>query len=70
MRDAKWSSSVAVGSEEFIDNTIEDLGPLYSKRKAAGEDEQFELHEPQAPYISRSTPGREHPETANMHEWR
>ena len=69
MRDAKWSSSVAVGSEEFVDNTIEELGPLFSKRKAASEDEQYELHDPQAPYISRSTVVGEQSETTNVYEW-
>ena len=48
--------SVAVGSEEFIDNTIEELGPLFSKRKAAGEGEQYELHERQIPFNGRSIP--------------
>jgi len=62
---------LAVGSEEFIDNTMEELGPLYSRRKAAGEDEQYELHDPQTPYISRSTVVGEQLLTivTNRHNW-
>ena len=69
MRDAKWSSSVAVGSEEFIDNTMEELGPLHSRRKAAGEDEQYELHDPQKPYDSRFVPERDIEDTMNAYRW-
>ena len=69
MRDAKWSASVAVGSRKFIENTMEELGPLFSKREAAGEAEQYELHDPQEPYASRSIPTSALQQAPNAYRW-
>ena len=69
MRDNKWSESIAVGSKEFIANTKEELGPLFLNRKAAGEAEQYELHDPQEPYNSRFAPEIDVGSNMNAYEW-
>ena len=69
MRDEKWSGSIAVGSKEFIENTKEELGPLFLSRKAAGEGEQYELRERQEPFNSRSIPKIDIQGTENAYQW-
>ena len=50
VREAKWSESIAVGSEEFVDRTKDDLGIRARGRKAREIEGQFELREPEATY--------------------
>ena len=56
MRDAKWSENIAVGSKEFVEETKQELGALFESRKVEGKGEQYELHERQEPFNSRSIP--------------
>ena len=68
-REAKWSESIAVGSKEFIENTKEELRPLFLSRKAIGEGEQYELHDPQEPYNSHFIPKMDIEDNMNAYLW-
>jgi hypothetical protein len=52
VRDAKWSESLAVGSEGFVERTKEQLGIRAKGREVRGMEDQFELREPEATYQS------------------
>jgi len=49
-RDAKWTESIAIGSEAYAGTIKEKLGPLFLKRKIGGKDGHYELREPPAPF--------------------
>ncbi len=49
-RDGKWTKSIAVGSEVFVEATKEKLGMRAKGRRVVGQDRTYELREPAAPY--------------------
>lgn len=49
-RAAKWTESVAVGSEPFVSATKQKLGLKVQGREVTGADGSFELRESIAPY--------------------
>ena len=49
-RDIKWTENIAVGSKEFVEGIKEKLGALFLSRKVEGEEDRYELHDPQRPY--------------------
>ncbi len=49
-RDARWSESVAVGSEAFVRDTKERLGIKAVGREVTGGDGSYELREPKVSY--------------------
>jgi putative transposase len=49
IRDSKWTQSIAVGSEKFIDNIKEDLVISAKGRKVSGTKDIFQLRETSAP---------------------
>lgn len=49
-RDEKWTESVAVGSEGFVEATKERLGFKAKGREVVGRDGSYELRESPAPY--------------------
>jgi putative transposase len=49
-RDSKWTESIAVGSEKFIEDMKEDLGISSNGRKAVGSKGVFQLRETLIPY--------------------
>jgi putative transposase len=49
-RDARWSESIAVGSEEFVERTKEELGIRAKSREVMEMEGQFALREPGASY--------------------
>jgi REP element-mobilizing transposase RayT len=51
-REDKWTSSIGVGSEEFVKKVKNDLGIRARGRKVVGETDDFVLREPGAPYDS------------------
>ena len=55
-RDGKWTESIAVGSEGFIEETKSILGIKAKGRKIIGEEKSFELREPAASYGINFTP--------------
>lgn len=51
-REDKWSSSIGVGSEEFMQKVRNDLGIRAQGRTVVGEAGDFELRESVTPYIA------------------
>ena len=49
-RDDRWSQSVAVGSERFVDQVKAELGIKARHRQIAGQDRTFALRESSQPY--------------------
>ncbi len=56
-RDRKWTESVAVGRESFVNETKEKLGNAGKGREVIGADGSYELRETPAPY--KTTLGHE-----------
>nr|WP_320011157.1 hypothetical protein [uncultured Desulfobulbus sp.] len=52
LRDDKWSRSVAVGSERFIEELKETMGTMVLGRKIVESGKSFHLREAQASYSS------------------
>ncbi len=50
VREARWSESIAIGREEFVERTKEELGIRARGRKIREMEGQFELRELEAPY--------------------
>ena len=50
IRDSKWTQSIAVGSENFIDNIKEDLVLSAKGRKVVCSKDIFQLRETPVPY--------------------
>jgi putative transposase len=57
VRESKWTRSIAVGSEEFIEATIESLGQRAKGRKVLDAGSALQLREPEVSY--RANFGRE-----------
>ena len=55
-RDSKWTESIAVGSEGFIEATKNLLGIKAKGRKIIGSEKSYELREPAASYGGNFTP--------------
>ena len=51
LRDDKWTRSIAVGSERFIENVKSSMGTTASGRKVIEAEESFQLRETQSLYI-------------------
>jgi REP element-mobilizing transposase RayT len=49
-REAKWTESIAVGSERFVNATKEKLGTRGQGQEVVGADGSYELRESSAPY--------------------
>jgi len=49
-REIKWTKSIAVGSEEFVNNTKKKLGSMAKGRKVREAGDSFEFRESQSPY--------------------
>ena len=49
-KDEKWTRSIAVGSEGFVDKVKSTLGALASGRKSIGAGQSYQLREPAVPY--------------------
>lgn len=50
VRDSKWTQSIAVGSNKFIEQTKADLGIRAKGRRVRGHKDVYELREPRVPY--------------------
>jgi len=49
-RDDKWTTSIAVGSESFVEKVKSQSGALAKGRDARGTDEGYQLREPERLY--------------------
>ena len=52
-RDDKWTRSIAVGSELFIENVKSSMGAMAVGRKSIEAEDSYQLREAQSPYIDR-----------------
>jgi putative transposase len=52
-RDDRWSESVAVGSEQFVEQVKAELGSAVGRRQITAEDKTYSLREPSPPYLAR-----------------
>ena len=68
-REDKWSRSIAVGSESFIENIKTLMGGMASGRRGHGEGESFELREIQIPYIDRFEAEKSEIDAINSYFW-
>ena len=49
-RDDRWSESVAVGSEQFVEQVKTELGSAVGRRRIAAENKTYTLREPSPRY--------------------
>jgi hypothetical protein len=68
-RDSKWTESIAVGSEGFIEATKNLLGIKAKGRKIIGSEKSYELREPAASYGGNFAPENGHLSLQNGYFW-
>ena len=68
-REARWSESIAVGSEEFVERTKEELGTRAKGREVREMDGQFELREPGGSYKGHFGHENDHIAVENTYFW-
>ena len=68
-RDGKWTESIAVGSEKFIEVTKNILGIKAKGRKKIENGIGYELREPPAPYNSNFVPENDGLRCKNTYYW-
>jgi len=49
-RDDRWSESVAVGSEQFVEQVKAELGSTVGRRQIGAENRTYSRREPSPPY--------------------
>jgi putative transposase len=68
-RDRKWTESIAVGNERFIEATKRLLGVKAKGRKIIGNEKSYELREQTASYGGNFTPENGHVSLQNTYFW-
>jgi putative transposase len=68
-RVSKWTESIAVGSERFIEATKSILGIKAKGRKIIGSEKSYELREPAAFYGGNLAPENGHLSLQNSYSW-
>jgi REP element-mobilizing transposase RayT len=68
-KDEQWSESIAVGSESFILNTLENLGIKVKGREVVQVDGRYQLKEPAISYKPILTPGNSGLRLKNEYLW-
>jgi hypothetical protein len=51
VREGKWTQSIAIGSEGFVEKTRQELGIRAKGRKVVGAGPAYQLREPQVSYL-------------------
>ncbi len=69
VREARWSERIAVGREEFVEMTKEELGIRASGRKIREVDGQFELREAEASYNGHFEAKKSYIRPENAYVW-
>lgn len=69
VRESKWTESIAVGSEQFVETTNEKLGIKAKGRQVTGENGTYQLREPAASYQCNFDPENERLRLENMYFW-
>ena len=70
LRDSKWTESIAVGSENFIEVTKNLLGIKAKGRKKTNNGKGYELREPPGPYNTNFVPENDTLRVKNTYYWR
>ncbi len=70
VREARWSESIAVGMEEFVERTKEELGIRASGRKIRQVEGQFKLREAEATYNGHFEAKKSDIRHKNAYVWR
>jgi putative transposase len=68
-RESKWTESIAVGSEQFVDITKQQLGSKANGRQVIGDGETYELREEAAPYRTHFDSKNSVLRPENMYFW-
>jgi len=68
-KDEKWTRSIAVGSEGFVDKVKSTLGALALGKKSIEAGESYQLREPAVPYSARFGVKNVDIESENMYYW-
>jgi len=68
-RDDKWTRSIAVGSESFIENVKYFMGAMALGRKSIESGESFQLQEAQSPYIDHFGAKKSEIDSVNTYIW-
>jgi putative transposase len=68
-RDERWSESIAVGSEQFVENVKAELGVTVRHRNITAQDETYALREPHWPYDTVFEDDIEALSQDNTHFW-
>ena len=69
IRDGKWTESIAVGNESYIEDTIQRLGIKAKGRGIIGGDKSCELRELTASYGGNFTPENGPLRPQNVYYW-
>ncbi len=69
VRESKWSQSIAVGSESFVEGIKEKLGIRANGRKVGASGGLYHLREAQVPYNSDFTPENSELRAKNTYFW-
>ena len=68
-RQSKWTESIAVGSKGFVEATKERLGIKAKGRRVLGNNETYELREPEVPYWVNLDPENDVLRLENTYFW-
>jgi putative transposase len=68
-RDERWSESIAVGSEQFVENVKTELGVTVRHRKISAQDQTYTLREPRRSYSILFEGDSEALSQNNTHLW-
>jgi len=68
-REPRWTESIAVGSEGFVENTRAALGIKAIGREVIGEEGVYELREPETPYSPNLGDGNGDLRSPNTYYW-
>jgi len=69
VRESKWTESIAVGSEQFVETTKEKLGIKAKGRQGIGENGTSQLKEPATSYQCNVDPENERLRLESMYFW-
>lgn len=69
VREGKWTQSIAVGTQGFVEKTKQKLGIRAMGRKVAGTGEAYQLRDPQVSYPSNFGPENKDIGAENTYFW-
>jgi putative transposase len=67
--DKKWSQSIALGNQSFVDEIVRNLGKKARYREIVEKGDSFVLREPKSSYNTHFGPKKDHLRVKNTHFW-